>query len=207
MCTVAPPAAAPPRRRRPATMVQTSVHACARVTAFFELFLGLQSACAAQLAFVYELVLGAMRASEDGNGQRCERSARSSLPLPRSFPAAGRRLRRRVFFFLYRHRASGQRPRRELSKSFRLPSAPSFPLPDPSRPPAGACGAGFFSFFTGNTSKKSPFFSMFWRFVHAGANNMACPVQTHAVRRFRLTLPRCVAGEPRRVACRSGFLC
>ena len=135
-------------------MVQTSVHACARVTAFFELFLGLQSACAAQLAFVYELVLGATRASEDG--QRCERSARSSLPLPRSFPAAGRRLRRRVFFFLYRHRASGQRPRRELSKSFRLPSAPSFPLPDPSRPPAGACGAGFFSFFTGNTSKKSP---------------------------------------------------
>ena len=125
-------------------MVQTSVHACARVTAFFELFLGLQSACAAQLAFVYELVLGAMRASEDGNGQRCERSARSSLPLPRSFPAAGRRLRRRVFFFLYRHRASGQRPRRELSKSFRLPSAPSFPLPDPSRPPAGACGAGVF---------------------------------------------------------------
>ena len=160
VCTVAPPAAAPPRRRRPATMVQTSVHACARVTAFFELFLGLQSACAAQLAFVYELVLGATRASEDG--QRCERSARSSLPLPRSFPAAGRRLRRRVFFFLYRHRASGQRPRRELSKSFRLPSAPSFPLPDPSRPPAGACGAGFFSFFTGTAGKKSPLFGR-WR--------------------------------------------
>ena len=30
----------------------------------------------------------------------------------------------------------------------------SFPVP--SRPPADACGAGFFSFFTGNTSKKSP---------------------------------------------------
>ena len=53
-------------------------------------------------------------------------------------------------------RASGLRPRRELSKSFRLPSAPSFPLPDPSRPPAGACGAGFFSFFTATTQEKSP---------------------------------------------------
>jgi hypothetical protein len=61
--------------------------------------------------FVYELIIGATRASE--GGQKCKRSAKSSLTLPRRFLAAGQRLRAR-----------------------------------------------FFSLFTANTSKKSPFFAV-----------------------------------------------
>ena len=63
------------------------------------------------MIFVYELIIGATSASE--GGQKCKRSAKSSLTLPRPFLAAGQRLRAR-----------------------------------------------FFSFFTANTSKKSPFFAV-----------------------------------------------
>ena len=38
----------------------------------------------------------------------------------------------------------------------RDPPDPPYSFPVPSRPPADACGAGLFSFFTPNTSKKSP---------------------------------------------------
>eukprot|EP00964_Phaeocystis_antarctica_P002907 scaffold1538_cov70-Phaeocystis_antarctica.AAC.2 len=44
----------------------------------------------------------------------------------------------------------------KLDKGARGPPDPPQPFPVPFRPPARACGARFFSFFTGNTSKKSP---------------------------------------------------
>ena len=52
------------------------------------------------MIFAYELIIGATRASE--GGQKCKRSAKSSSTLPRPFLAAGQRLRRPLFFFLYR---------------------------------------------------------------------------------------------------------
>ena len=52
---------------------------------------------------------------------------------------------------------SAPRAPRKMIKGARDPPDPPYPFPVPSRPPAGACGAGFFSFFTaGNASKKSP---------------------------------------------------
>ena len=53
---------------------------------------------------------------------------------------------------------SASRAPPKVVKGARDPPDPPYPFPVPSRPPAGACGAGFFSFFTANTSKKSPFF-------------------------------------------------
>ena len=44
----------------------------------------------------------------------------------------------------------------KLDKAARDPPDPPQPFPVPFRPPVSACGARFFSFFTGNTSKKSP---------------------------------------------------
>ena len=41
-------------------------------------------------------------------------------------------------------------------KSARDPSNPPQPFPVPFRPSASACGARFFSFFTANTTEKSP---------------------------------------------------
>ena len=54
---------------------------------------------------------------------------------------------------------SAPRARLRVVKSARDPPNPLQPFPVPFRPPASACGARFFSFFTANTSKKSPFFS------------------------------------------------
>ena len=41
-------------------------------------------------------------------------------------------------------------------KGARDPPVPPYPFRTPSRRPAGACGAGFFSFFTPTTREKSP---------------------------------------------------
>ena len=51
---------------------------------------------------------------------------------------------------------SAPRARLRVVKSARDPPNPLQPFPVPFRPPASACGARFFSFFTANTSKKSP---------------------------------------------------
>ena len=52
---------------------------------------------------------------------------------------------------------SAPRARPRVVKSARDPPNPLQPFPVPFRPPASACGARFFSFFTANTSKISPF--------------------------------------------------
>jgi hypothetical protein len=51
-------------------------------------------------------------------------------------------------------------------KSARDPSNPPQPFPVPFRPSASACGARFFSFFTANTTERSPFFTPPRRGLH-----------------------------------------
>ena len=97
-----------PAARRPAIIVQSSVHAYARSTAFLELF----------SASHVRVRLGLL-------------SSMNSYSAPRAPPP-------------------------KVVKGARDPPDPPYPFPIPSRPPAGACGAGFFSFFTANTQEKSP---------------------------------------------------
>ena len=59
------------------------------------------------------------------------------------------------------HSYSAPRVPPKLDKAARDPPDPPQPFPVPFRPPASACGARFFSFFTANTGKKAPLFCTF----------------------------------------------
>ena len=61
----------------------------------------------------------------------------------------------------------------KLDQGARDPPNPPQSFPVPFRPPASACGARVFSFFTANTSKKSPFWQRPHRWVcHRGRTNI-----------------------------------
>ena len=77
----------------------------------------------------------------------------------------------------------------KLDKGARGPPDPPQPFPVPFRPPASACGARFFSFFTANTSKKPPLFPCACERGWGDKKTKKCSIQ----------LKRAVRSQPRRI--------